>query len=353
MVKARVAPSRFARLTSLVLFEVPFVDGTPLSDLKELRMLDLSRCPQVRDFTFLGSLGALESLLLSGTAFSDLAMLTPMTHLRELSLGQTQVTAENLDALAGLTRLEGLHLDGLAQLVNPAALGNMLELRHLGLSGTAVKDLSVLAKLPELRTLKINRTPVVSLSPLAKSALLHSLFIQETAISDLSPLRDLKALRWLYASRTPVSNLSPLSGLQLTTLDLTSTRVRQLGALAGCHQLERLFLGQTAVSDLTPLAGLPLLFLDLSGTKITGVGPIGQLPVLKSLSIAHTAVKDLSPLAKVKSLEMLDITGLTLTRPQDLLDIPALKKLIFTDRLLPEAVRKSLGDKGVELIVVH
>ncbi|PKN21293.1 MAG: hypothetical protein CVU65_17145, partial [Deltaproteobacteria bacterium HGW-Deltaproteobacteria-22] len=112
-----LAPLRvLTRLTHLVLFEVPFIDGAPLAALTELRMLDLSRCPKVRDFTFLGSLARLESLLLSGTAFADLSALASMTGLRELSLGQTQVPAENLDALAGLTHLEGLHLDGLARL---------------------------------------------------------------------------------------------------------------------------------------------------------------------------------------------------------------------------------------------
>ncbi|MBA4358049.1 MAG: hypothetical protein C0405_10035 [Desulfovibrio sp.] len=342
----------FPRLTHLVLFEVPFVDGSPLAALKDLRQLDLSRCPQVRDFTFLGSLGALESLLLAGTAFSDLTMLSTMTRLRELSLGQTQVTAGDLDALAGLTRLEGLHLDGLSKLARPGALVNFPELRHLGLSGTAVKDLSVLASLPQLRSLKITRTPVVSLAPLASAAKLHSLFMQETAISDLSPLRGLRELRWLYASRTPVSNLSPLAGLVLTTLDLSGTKVRQVQALSRCLELERLFLGQTAVSDLTPLAGLPLQFLDLSGTKVTSLGPLGLLPKLKSLSIAHTAVTDLSPLAQLKTLEQLDLTGVTPSNPGQLESFPALKKLIFTGRLLPDPVRRKLAARGVELVVV-
>jgi len=49
---------------------------------------------------------------------------------------------------------------------------------------------------------------------------------------------------------------------------------------------------------------------------------------------------------------MLDITGVTPARPEVLLGMAALKKLVFTDGVLDAAVRKSLADKGVELVVV-
>ncbi len=165
-----LAPLRaFSRLTHLVLFEAPFTDASPLEGLTALEVLDLSRCPNVRDFNFLPKLTRLTSLLLSGTAFSDAALLGGLTGLRELGLGHTQLAASGLDALSPLTGLSGLHLDGLAGLTDLSALAGLTGLRHLGLSDTGVRDLKPLAGLVELRTLKLTRAPVTDLSPDRKS----------------------------------------------------------------------------------------------------------------------------------------------------------------------------------------
>jgi Leucine-rich repeat (LRR) protein len=348
-----LAPLRaFARLTHLVLFEAPFTDAAPLGQLTELRSLDLSRCPNVRDFAFLSQLTRLESLLLSGTAFSDASRLTGLTGLRELGLGHTRLEGGALTALAGLTALQGLHLDGLAGLTDLAALAGLTALRHLGLSGTGVRDLAPLAGLAELRSLKLNGTPVSKLAPLKQATWLHSLFLQDTRVSDLGPLRGLSQLRWLHLARTPVASLAPLAGLGLTTLEVAGTRVRSLSPLRECRQLERLFLAGTAVSDLGPLSGLPLQFLDLSRTKVVSVAPLAGVPTLVSLSLAHTAVRDLAALAGLGSLEALDLTGVKLDRPAQLEALPALKKILVPAGGLPPDVRERLEKRGVELLLV-
>ncbi len=350
---ADLAPLRaFPRLTHLVLFEAPFSDAAPLGALTELRSLDLSRCPNVRDFAFLSRLTRLESLLLSGTAFSDTTLLAGLTGLRELGLGHTRVDGGALTALAGLTGLSGLHLDGLAGLTDLTALAGLTALRHLGLSGTGVRDLGPLAGLAELRSLKLSGTPVSNLAPLKQATWLHSLFLQDTRVSDLGPLRGLAQLRWLHLARAPVTDLTPLAGLGLTTLELAGTRVRGLSPLRECRGLERLFLAGAAVSDLGPLAGLPLRFLDLSRTKVASVAPLSRVPTLVSLSLAHTAVRDLAPLAGLPALEALDLTGVTLDRPAQLEALPALKKLVVPAGLLPADVRERLGKRGVELLTV-
>jgi Leucine-rich repeat (LRR) protein len=127
-----------------------------------------------------------------------------------------------------------------------AALGTLLGLEYLDLTGTNLSDTSPIARLRKLQKLDLRHTP----------------------ISDISALARLKGLKQLDLSGTKVSEISPLASLtDLHTLNLRHTQIRDLSPLAGLTALKLLDLSGNRIADLAPLAQLTdLRILDLSGT---------------------------------------------------------------------------------------
>ena len=83
---------------------------------------------------------------------------------------------------------------------------------------------------------------------------LTTLDLSWTKVSDVSPLSTLKSLTVLNLMNTEVSDVSPLRNLtNLTTLDLSQTPVSDASPLKELKNLTTLNLSQTPVSDVSPL----------------------------------------------------------------------------------------------------
>ncbi len=131
---------------------------------------------------------------------------------------------------------------------------SMKNLTSLGLSGSAIMDISTLGTLEGLIHLDLSFTGITDLSPLVMFQQLHELYLQNTGVKDVSPLVALQKLHELDLSFTGTTDLSPLAELLLLRrLNLTATDVRDISPLSKIIRLEWLDLSKTAITVVSPL----------------------------------------------------------------------------------------------------
>jgi len=135
------------------------------ADLKRVKSLNLSQLKDIHEL--------------------DPCVLTPMTGLKELFLGQGEY--DDLSPLEGMTQLESLRA-----------------------SISQVKDLKPLEKLTTITELQLDDTPVEDLSPLAGLVNMENLSIKRTKVKDASPLKNMKKLKFVYIGGTPLDE-DPIS----------------------------------------------------------------------------------------------------------------------------------------------
>jgi internalin A len=240
-------------LTQLLLLDISETqvsDLKPLKDFTQLQLLDV-RLTQVSDLTPLKALTKLETLRISMTYVSDLIPLKDIITLRRLDVNMTIVS--DLTPLKDSTQLQILHANS-TQVSDLTHLKYLTQLRQLNLSSTQVSDLTPLKALTQLRLLDISSTQVSDLTPLKDSTQLQIFYANSTQVSDITPLKDLTQLRQLNLSSTQVSDLTPLKALtQLEQLSVSWTQVSELKPLKDLTLLRKLNVSNTQVSDLTPL----------------------------------------------------------------------------------------------------
>lgn len=214
---------------------------------------------------------------------ATVARITRQTSLRTLDVGETQLSADALTALAPLRALERLYLDG-TRSGDPtfaALAGARLRVLHAG--GTMLSDasLDVLAAMP-LEELSVPET-------LLTAAITERLDawprLAVLALNDL-PIRDEHAARLVSARR-------------LRVLDLSATEVDDPSPLAGLARLEVVGLSQRMI-----------------GTS--GVRALASLPRLRQLALSQCGLgPDVLPvLAGIRTLRKLDLRGNPVTLGQ-------------------------------------
>lgn len=186
----------------------------------------------------------------------ELLTLIP-THIRRLNLARTQISS-----LYYLPR-------------------KMPNLTHINLSGTLVKDISLLSNYYLLTNVNLSKTKVADLEALSQLYQLSILDLKGTNVNDLSPLEKLTKL-WF--------------------LDLTRTKINNVNALGKLRNLTWLSIGQTNVDDLWPIRNnRSLSALVLAGCRyIRDVKALRNLKNMKDLYIMNTNIEDLTPIKKLK-----------------------------------------------------
>jgi Leucine-rich repeat (LRR) protein len=204
-----------------------------------------------------------------------------------------------------------------------------IELRDLDISGTKIRDLSLLRGQKSLRKLRAHRCPISNLDLLVDLPNLDTLDIDATKISDLSPLSNSIALRKLDADNTRITDLSPISNLlKLEELNFSSTQVSDLAPVAFLANLKGLSARSTKIVDTTALEALTKLErLYIGSNQIVDIGSVRNLAQLKLLSIRNTNVFDISALASLVALLELDISGTLVSDISPLRDLQKLREL--------------------------
>lgn len=190
-------------LSRLTIFDTRVTDLTPISNLKQLTLLDIE-----------------------GNGITDLAALSNMKQLINLYIGESKVT--DLSPLCKLTQLANLSINNL-DVEDISYLKNLVNLTSLDLSNTKISDCSAIANMDKLKQLTIS----------------------DSNVSNLSFAKNLKNLVDLRADNTKISDVTQLSSLlNLKYLSLNGCNgLTSIKSLAAASKLKVLWISDTNVSD--------------------------------------------------------------------------------------------------------
>ncbi|MDR0928155.1 MAG: hypothetical protein LBM74_00385 [Oscillospiraceae bacterium] len=148
-------------------------------------------------------------------------------------------------------------------------------LKKLTLDGVTMDDISDLAAMQGLEELYLRNIPISSLKPLAGLDLKH-LEIADTKVRDLKPLAKMANLETLSVERSRVETLPDMSGMiSLKALYLSGNDIAELAPLAKLPMLEKLALNDNAIRSIKALANLTHLeWLELNGNAIRDYSPV-------------------------------------------------------------------------------
>ena len=203
------------------------IDALHKMPLKKLILSGTS----VRNLTPISGL-PLEELGLDHTPVATLDALKGLP-LKRLSLAGTLVTT--LDALKGLP-LKDLDIGHSKTIHDLPALAGM-ELNTLSAEETPLTDADLAAAVKgkvlaeEMGRLQLARTKITSIETL-KEISVNWLGLSETAVTDLSPLNGRRWFACLDLAATKVSDLKPLAGMQIQRLLLNECPITSISPLA-------------------------------------------------------------------------------------------------------------------------
>lgn len=295
--------------------------------LRQLQRLDLSDCTLGNaDLKAVASLTSLRSLSLNGN-FTDAGLepLGDLLHLETLDLTMSDVTGEGLVHLAECQELRELRLPGSVTddgLKAVAAFKNLRELAvgeldAIGPTITAA-GLKHLSELKELRRLALSKLTVTEsgLEHLARLENLRHLSLSEVTGRGFKHVADFTQLEslWYRGNRITDQDLAALANLkQLREVRFTELKMTDRGAkhLAGLKRLRHLYLPKAQLTD-------------------GGLKHLGELEQLRSLILHTVNVTDagISRVASLHHLETLTLSGIgTGITPHGMSELSELRSL--------------------------
>ena len=227
-------------------------------------------------------------ILLAGLGLSEATGLTNIRgnvmRLFSSKVVPASVPLDSLDAATWERNVAALPTDKQVEAV-AARLKNL----NPGFDGTIAPTITGDA----VTVLSLSTDQVTHIAPVRAPGKLTNLNVSGTQ----EPVRVAVKQKFLEVAGTQgkLIDLSPLSGMSLSVLSCSRTRVSNLSVLKGMP-LTRLEIALTDVSDLTPLAGMPLTHLFCGGcSHLSNLGPLKQMHLI-ALDVSGSVVSDLSPL---------------------------------------------------------
>ncbi len=209
---------------------VIFVQGMLLDTLTQLSSAQTAALSQYRDSLYAVAAG-------QGLSAAGSSQLAEFPNLERVSLGPTQLTFPDLQAL-----------------------GSLKKVRILQLGGNQIEDsmMPELAQLPKIESLSLRRNPISSqgVKSLGGLKTLMHLSLAGTKIDDdaLETISSLENLRWLFLHDTAIGDpgvklLGRLSRLEYLSLNSTKVSDESVETLAGLLNLRTLVIRDTAISE--------------------------------------------------------------------------------------------------------
>ena len=281
----------------------------------ETTVLDLSgkgaRSGRLAD---VGKLTELTSLKLSDNKITTLDFLEPLGKLVSLDLSNNEIT--DISALAGLKNLRTLHLDG-NEIKDFTPLYGLNKLTMLTICDIEIKE-------SQLKQLKEKLPGCVIYSDEAKEDIIDitlggktfksnvtELDLSGSGVKDISLLSVCTKLTKLDLSDNSISDISALVDIPgLTELDLSDNSIGDISPLVSMTKLTKLNLSNNSIKSAAALKELTKLTeLRLGGNKLGSFSVIGKLTALKTLGLNDTGLEDsdLSGLYALKNLKKLNI----------------------------------------------
>lgn len=314
-----VSPSAiFGFTVGGVIEKISFADGNIEAALREAlnaptdKILYTDDLWQIKEFTVpentqnlsdLRYLVFLEKLSIMSSVSGQLTSISGLANLKELSVVNTPVSAEELKQIGKLPGLQKLTLSN-CSLSTTTGLEAATELTYLDLSSNAIRDITPLGSLLKIQTMNLSHNALNDLTPLSAASTLTQLDISHNNLSKLTPITSIVGLKTLSASN---NNIAELTGFQqltsLQTLSLSSNAITDISFISSCTEITKLELANNGLKDISALSALKQLAdLDFSNNKVTKLPQWSSDCALVNIDGSYNQLSTLEPLKGLKHL---------------------------------------------------
>jgi len=248
-------------------------------------------------------LAFLEKLTINSGVSGQLSNIANLTNLKELSITDTPISAEELAVIGRLPNLTAATLRG-CSLSTTAGLEFAGNLTHLDLSSNAIRNIAPLGSLKKLQEVNLSHNALDALDALSAAEAITSLDVSYNSLSSLAPVSSVVTLKKLTAGNNSLTEIAGLQKLTaLTELDLSNNTISDISPLAACTELTKINVSGNSISDISSLSKLNKLSdLNFSHNKVTKLPQWEKDCALVNIDGAYNQISTLDPLAGLKKL---------------------------------------------------
>jgi hypothetical protein len=220
---------------------------------------------------------------------TDLSPLSNLHELKYLDLTQNRMI-EDISPLSGLTQLRYLNLDT-NKIKNISPLKDLDKLVYLNLMyNSGITDITAIENMKYLEELWLARSPLRDISPLRNLTNMRQLFLADSEITDITPLSNLTKLHYLFLSGNSIEDISSLDGLiQLERLHLDGNKVTDISPLEHLTNVHLFDLPRNKIEDIYPLVKNSGLghgnFVNLRGNPLNDKSINEYIPALRERGV--------------------------------------------------------------------
>lgn len=249
---------------------------------------------------------ALQELTVTGSAFSDLSILSSLQQLHTLTVTDCVLSTQDLGIIARLPQLKKLTLSGCYL----SSIGNLAQATgatYLDLSRNSIRDVSALSGLTNLEYLDLSENAMISLEDLSGLTKLTHLDVSYNSLVNTAPVASLTALTYLDISANSLMQVDVQGIEQLTNLThfvASGNQLINLNFLTNLTGLKTLIVANNTIFDISMLSGLTQLeYLDFSYNEVTTLPTFSGSCGLVIINGGYNKLTTLDPLAVLQNLE--------------------------------------------------
>lgn len=280
-------------------------------------------------FEELSKLPYLESLTFENQKVSSLQFLSSLTALKELSMTDCSIPADELNVIAALPALQKLTLShcGLSTI---AGLELAQNLSYLDLSNNTIRNLTPLAGLLNLQTLNLSNNALTNLADLSSLSDLSTLDVSYNSLSSIVPIATCIQLQWLNVSHNALYSLGAVDNLwSLESLYAGNNQLTEVEVLEKCTGLTTLDLSNNSITDITGLSALVKLeSLNFSYNQVT---ELPAWPADCALGTINGSYNSVTSISKLKGLENLTHVYMDYNQITSVSDLASCYRLILVN----------------------
>lgn len=245
----------------------------------------------------------LEKLTISDGPNESLSVLSSLAKLTEITVTDTNVSAEDLAVIGLLPKLTQLTLNGCG-LSTTAGLENATELIYLDLGNNTIRNISALSSLQQLQELYLQNNALTDLSSLSSVKTVTRLNISGNALKSIAPIGAMTGLTWLDASGNQLTALEQIGNLtKLKELYLSKNQLSDLQRLDACTSLEILYLDNNQLTDISQVSSISsLMLLNFSNNQVVELPEFQKDCALVQIDGSYNLLENLDALAGLPEL---------------------------------------------------
>ena len=280
--------NKFKNLESLYIYGLESNDLLDLSELKNLKYLDLRKNKSKEISLPKGS--NLKTISISYSGVVNLVGLNHSENLESLEVAYTKIkTLGSLNNLLNIKRLDILSIG--KDFKGQISLGASTDLEFLAVYGINISKTNQLENMNKLRYLAL--FDVDKLDDVELPQKLESLMVRGSNSTAFPQIENCENLNFLMITDTKFTSVPDLKRLtKLKEVKLENNQLNDISGLSNLANLEELYLKDNNISQISDLAGLKKLrLLDLEDNQIKSVSGLKDMPSLKAVNFENNPVE--------------------------------------------------------------